>query len=184
MVSLRPRANSSSCCPGETFGHLYRSAVAATAPGAAVGHQQSVYRGHSSGHYAHCAGDQIDLRSHQSVTLRASPAPVILALSGTQLVSVSAQSSNVDLLPNSAIVITPACGSATSTCTATFKPTAGATGSTTLSFRITNAYQQSAKASATLQVNPAAPPPAAPPPPAPKASSGGGGLWISSRCSG
>ncbi len=93
--------------------------------------------------------------ANQSVTLPASPVPLAFTLSGTGTLTVTAQSSNPALLPNSAISIGSGCGSTTTACTATLALAKGQTGSSTLSFTVADDYGQSSTGTTTIRVNPA-----------------------------
>ena len=89
----------------------------------------------------------------QSITLPSPPAPVAFTLTGTGALTVAATSSNTTLLPNSGIAISAGCGSSTASCTATLTPASNQTGSTTITFTVTDSVPQSSTANATLTVS-------------------------------
>jgi len=94
--------------------------------------------------------------------------PISFSLMGTGALSVTANSSNATLLPNSAISLSSGCGTSTKSCTATLRAASGEFGSSTITLTVKDPYGQSGHASAALTIND-------PPPPS---KSGGGCLGL------
>lgn len=90
---------------------------------------------------------------NQSITLPNSPSPIAFTLSGTGALTVSAISSNANVLPNSAISISSGCGTTTLECTMVLAPASEQAGSTTVSLTVSDTHRQSAVTSVTLEIN-------------------------------
>jgi lysophospholipase L1-like esterase len=99
---------------------------------------------------------RISSGGNQSFSAGKSAAPVVFAVEGTGPLTVTAVSSNPALVPNSAVSISPGCGSSALACSATIAVTVGQTGSATLTLQAQDAYGQKGTATAAVQVNLAA----------------------------
>jgi hypothetical protein len=82
--------------------------------------------------------------------------PVTFALTGTGPLTVTAVSSNTQLLPASGLVLSAGCGRTVDACTLSLTTAAGVAGAASVSIRVQDAYGQSMNAAAMLQVDPGA----------------------------
>lgn len=92
----------------------------------------------------------------QSITLPNAPAPIAFTLDGSGTLTVTASSGNTTVLPDSAISISPGCGSTTLDCTMTLTPSKGQSGSATVALTVGDSHGQSAATSVTLEIQAAA----------------------------
>jgi lysophospholipase L1-like esterase len=95
---------------------------------------------------------RISAGGNQSFSAGKSAAPVVFTVAGTGALTVTAVSSNPTLVPNSAISISPGCGSSALACSATIEVAAGQTGSSRVTLAATDAYGQVTSATATITV--------------------------------
>jgi hypothetical protein len=93
-----------------------------------------------------------------------SAAPIAFAITGTGPLTVTATSSNAQLLPASGLVVSAGCGSTAKACTLALTSAAGVSGSGTITLTVLDEYGQSMTGTAALQVDPGA-----------SSSAGGGG---------
>ncbi len=96
---------------------------------------------------------RISAGANQSFSAGKSAAPVVFAVAGTGVLTVTAVSNNPKLVANSAVSVSPGCGSSTLACSATIAVAAGQTGSSTLTLTASDAYGQVATATATITVS-------------------------------
>ncbi len=83
-----------------------------------------------------------------------SASPVAFAVTGTGPLTITAISSNGALLPNANLAVSPGCGVSVHACTLGITAVRGASGSSTITLTVTDAYGQAMSAPATLQVDP------------------------------
>jgi hypothetical protein len=82
--------------------------------------------------------------------------PVSFGVTGTAPLTVTAQSSNTTLIPNSDLSVSNGCGSGTSACTLALAAAQGASGSATITITVRDEYGQSMGAPVALTVDPGA----------------------------
>ncbi len=82
--------------------------------------------------------------------------PVAFVVTGTGPLTITALSSNAGLVPNASLAVSPGCGTSTRACTLGIAVVPGASGSSTITITVTDAYGQSMSAPAALQVDPGA----------------------------
>jgi hypothetical protein len=95
---------------------------------------------------------RISAGGNQSFSAGKLAAPVVFAVSGTGALTVTTMSSNPMLVPNSAVSVSPGCGSSALACSATIAVAAGQTGSSTVTLAAFDTYGQVTSATATITV--------------------------------
>jgi len=97
----------------------------------------------------------ISAGANQEYTAGAGAAsPVTFLVTGTGPLALSAVSSNTTLVPNANLAVSPGCGSSTHACTLGITVAPGASGSSTITITVMDAYGQSMSGPAALQVDP------------------------------